>query len=194
MPVQKSKRSRWSNPWLIPAIILVIIAVGATAYVRHHDKSKSVSTTKIQTNNGVATPTTNVPGGSPSSTASGIGQSKGPSSGSSSSISSGVTPGAPIGNFVSNHRPNLSGSPSPNAETSNCTTTPGATCQIEFTMGSTTRSLAAQTTDASGNTAWYNWTLQSIGLTGGTWHVTAVAANGDKTVTAKDVNALVVSP
>jgi hypothetical protein len=91
----------------------------------------------------------------------------------------------PSGTFVSNHEPNLSGSPTPNQLQSTCSTTPGVTCQIFFTKDGVTKSLPAQKTDSGGATYW-TWKLQTIGLTEGSWKVTAKSTNGDQTVTSDD--------
>lgn len=91
----------------------------------------------------------------------------------------------PSGTFVSNHHPNLSGSPAPNQIQSVCTTTSGARCTIMFTRGDITKSLPAQMTDSEGTTYW-TWKLQDIGLTAGTWHVEAKATLGTQTKTASD--------
>lgn len=103
-----------------------------------------------------------------------------------------ITPSKPLGSFVSNHKPNLSGNPSPNLEVSACTTTAGAKCQITFTSNGTVKSLPKQTTDANGNTSW-SWKLQDIGLTTGTWTITAIASNGDLTASSTDVTPLQVN-
>ena len=108
-----------------------------------------------------------------------------------STISQGETPQAPSGTFVSNHRPHLSGQPTPNTETSTCTTTPGTTCKITFTNGGTIKELPAQKTDAYGNTHW-DWSLQSIGLTVGTWKVKAISTNGSLSASSTDSIDLVV--
>jgi len=100
---------------------------------------------------------------------------------------------APSGDFVSNHHPNLGGSPAPNQITSVCNTTPGASCQIIFTKDGVTKSLAAQTTDKGGATYWNNWKLQDIGLTTGSWHIQAKATLGSQTKTADDAMNLEVS-
>lgn len=102
---------------------------------------------------------------------------------------------APEGNFVSNHYPNLSGSPAPNKMQSSCTTTPGATCQIIFTNTSdgTVRSLPVQTTDRGGIAIW-DWNLKDIGITEGIWKVKAVAALEGQTKTADDALNLEVKP
>jgi hypothetical protein len=99
---------------------------------------------------------------------------------------------APTGVFVSDHHPNLSGSPAPNTMTSDCTTTPKATCQISFTMNGVTKSLPAQTTDAQGATYW-NWTLQKIGLSSGTWTIQATATLNGSSQSATDARDLVVA-
>ncbi len=115
------------------------------------------------------------------------GSQKGGSGGSSAVV---ITPS---GNFVSDHHPNLSGSPAPNTLTSVCNTTPGAACQISFTMDGVTKSLPSQTTDSGGSTYWTNWKLQDVGLTAGTWKVQATASLDGQTQTAYDAMDLVVS-
>lgn len=99
----------------------------------------------------------------------------------------------PSGSFVSNHHPNLGGSPAPNLESSVCTTTPGASCTISFTMGGTTKSLEARTADSNGAAFW-DWKLQDIGLTAGTWKIQAIASLNGQTKTASDALDLTVSP
>lgn len=98
----------------------------------------------------------------------------------------------PTGTFVSNHHPNLSGSPAPNTIASVCNTTPGANCKLVFTNGDTTKELSAQTADANGSVYW-NWKLQDIRLTSGTWKVQAVASLGGQTKKASDAMDLVVA-
>lgn len=100
---------------------------------------------------------------------------------------------APSGNFVSDHHPNLSGSPAPNTIESVCNTTPNATCQITFTNTSSglVKSLPTKTTDTNGATYW-DWKLQDIGLTQGTWKIEVIAKLGSQTKTASDAMNLVV--
>lgn len=102
---------------------------------------------------------------------------------------------APTGEFVSNHHPNLGGSPAPNTMTSVCTTTVGVSCKITFTNASTgaVKSLPSQTTDAGGSTYW-DWKLQDIGLTAGTWKVEAIASYGGQVKTTTDIMDLEVAP
>jgi len=98
----------------------------------------------------------------------------------------------PSGDFVSNHHPNLSGSPAPNALSSVCNSTPGASCQITFTMDGVVKSLPARTADSDGSVFW-DWKLQDIGLTVGSWNIQAIASLNGQTKTASDSLDLVVS-
>lgn len=68
---------------------------------------------------------------------------------------------------------------------STCNTTPGATCQIIFTNGGQTKSLDAEQTDSGGAVYW-SWTPSGIGLTPGTWHITAKAVLGSQTKTTSN--------
>jgi hypothetical protein len=99
----------------------------------------------------------------------------------------------PYGSFVSNHRPNLDGSPAPSTEQSLCTTTPGATCTINFTNGDVKKSLAAQKADSNGLVSW-TWDINQAGFTEGTWDITVTASLNGKSEQAKDNIALEVGP
>jgi flagellar hook assembly protein FlgD len=93
---------------------------------------------------------------------------------------------APSGNFVSNHKPGQNGSPT--SEQSVCDTTPGATCFIQFTRDSTVKILAPQVAGSDG-TAFWEWDAKdasSIGLTPGSWNVSAVASLNGQTKTSND--------
>lgn len=98
----------------------------------------------------------------------------------------------PSGNFVSNHRPNLSNTPAPNTISSVCTTTPGAVCTIHFTQNGTVRSLEARTADKGGSAYW-DWKIQDLGLTIGVWKITAVSTLSGQTKTTMDSIDLEVS-
>lgn len=178
---------------LFTTLVILLVAGGGFAWWH-----KSHSTVKvIQTNNhGQAVANPNVPGKEDNGqdTGTGAGASKDSASNEPApSPTSSVQPAKPTGQFISNHHPSLSGKNGiPNTETSTCSTTPGVDCQIRFTSGSVTKSLSAQKTDGNGNVIW-NWKLQDIGLTVGTWKVTAVAINGGKAASAQDALQLVVS-
>ncbi|MGA3150562.1 MAG: hypothetical protein ABSD10_03055 [Candidatus Saccharimonadales bacterium] len=112
---------------------------------------------------------------------------------SPSSNTSNVELAAPYGTLVSNHRPNLGGSPAPSQEQSVCNTTVGATCYIEFTQGSTVKKLDAQTVDSTGTAIW-TWDVSQAGFSQGTWQITAVATLGGQTKTTADPTPLEVLP
>lgn len=97
----------------------------------------------------------------------------------------------PTGTFVSNHHVSLSDSSQLNVQ-SDCTTTPGITCKITFTNGSVTKSLTAKTTDAGG-AAYWSWNVKDLGLTVGSWQVSAVAATGSQTQTSTDAMRLEIT-
>lgn len=101
---------------------------------------------------------------------------------------------APFGSFVSNHYPNLSGSPAPSEEQSSCNTTPGAKCTITFTNDSgIVKTLPEQTTDSSGLAFW-SWDVNKAGFTEGTWHIKATASLNGQSASSKDSLDLKVGP
>lgn len=189
------KIKRYSKFWLILGSALIIIIVGVVTYLYMRNSS---STTGQPNSSGIYNPNTN----NPTSSVPASNTNKDPSGGgvattkegsnSAPSIDASTQPSAPTGTFVSNHRPNLSGKPAPSSETSTCTTTPGAQCKISFSMNGIVKSLPTQQTDGNGNTSW-TWTLQDIGLTTGSWKISATAINGTKTANATDQLDLVVA-
>lgn len=191
----KHKNSK-KKPLIILGCILAILIVGVAGYFFLIHQNKSINPTTTKTQNGQkAISDPNVPGrttkpGDNSGNSQPINKEGGSGA---SDLSSDIQPVSPTGQFASNHRPNLSGQPTPNAMSSVCTTTPGAHCKLQFQMGGITKELPAQPTDASGSVQW-NWTLQDIGLTQGTWTITAVATNGSKSATAVDPIKLEVRP
>lgn len=105
----------------------------------------------------------------------------------------GATLTEPYGSFVSNHKPNLSGSPAPSQELSTCSTTPGAKCYIQFTKDGVVKTLPAQTVGSDGSTSW-TWDVKEAGLTVGNWEITAIATLSDQTKSTKDDLSLEVRP
>jgi hypothetical protein len=97
---------------------------------------------------------------------------------------------APFGTFVSNHKPGQDGSPS--TEQSVCNTTPGATCDIQFTNAAgVTKSLGAEVADSNG-TAYWSWNINGGTLAPGSWQITAVAKSNGQTKTTPDPTPLEV--
>jgi hypothetical protein len=177
-----------SKRLLVVAILLVVVFVMAgleLAGVTHifHKKTQLVVS-------GSSFNTKGEPKSTKSSTQVNSSGSGTPSSSKSTGTSAVLI--TPSGSFVSNHHPNLGGSPAPNLESSVCATTPGATCTISFTMGGTTKSLEARTADSNGAAFW-DWKLQDIGLTAGTWKIQAAASLNGQTRTASDAMDLTVA-
>ncbi len=162
-------------------IISVIVLVAAIAYVVYAKMNTAWPFTKDTQNTTLGGSDTNKP---PKNT-NDNNPSKDPDDKITPAIDATTAPDKPVGTFVSNHHPNLSGNPAPNQMSSTCTTTPGAECQIRFTKGDIVKNLPVKTTSSNGTANW-NWKLQDINLSAGDWRVTAIASNGDKTVEASD--------
>ncbi len=175
-------------------LVVLLILLICSSYAMWRLRSTKTTTT-VQNNRGTSTPTSHVPGGTDNNPTTGSGASKDEGDNQPGTPpATNVQPRTPTGQFVSNHLPNLSGKPYSNHENSVCTTTPGVLCEIRFTLGSTVKALPPQRTNENGDATWPDWTLQSIGLTEGSWRITAVAANGSKTATAEDVTNMEVKP
>jgi hypothetical protein len=176
-----SSRMRLILMFLCTIALALVIGILGWHYIL---QPRSYPTQK--TSYGTVTANPNVPGGSQTEqTASGSDGAK-ETSGGTASLSTTVTPEQPTGQFVSNHMPSLSGQEQLRTETSSCTTTPGATCQIRFRRGSVVKSLPAKIAGSDGTALWNSWDIAAIGLTAGTWEITAVAANGLHAVTTRD--------
>lgn len=176
---------------------LIVIAGVIAFFIYRSSANKKPATTASQLTKGEKTTDSNKSSGNSSSngsSTSGLGsQTSDDKNETSNQPSANATLIAPTGTFVSNHRPNLGGSPAPNEEQSTCNTTPGATCQISFTYNGVTKSLPAQTADSGGATYW-TWDLQDIGLTEGSWQIQATARLNGKTLTGSDALKLEVQP
>jgi cytoskeletal protein RodZ len=129
----------------------------------------------------------------PSDTPSAVSDKSGSSSSNTSQPAAGLTLLAPSGTFVSNHHPNLGGSPAPTAEQSVCNTTQGASCYIKFTKGDITKTLASQVVDNTGSTYW-SWDVKASGFTEGSWQITAIASLNSQTKSTADSQALTIQP
>jgi len=94
------------------------------------------------------------------------------SSSSTSNVDTGIPLVAPYGALVSNHKPGKNGSNT--IEESECITTPGATCSMQFTQNGVIKTLDSEKTDSTGTAIW-TWDVNKAGLTKGNWQVTAIA-------------------
>lgn len=193
--MQRNRRTRLLKPAIIIAAVLIaLLAVAELTGTTHLFNRTSVKTyPKTPTTGGASV---NSDKGEPRSSTS-------PKSGtqtqttqpdnikSPTTAPNSETLVTPTGNFVSNHKPSLSASPGPH-ETSVCTAAPGAICTISFSDGSTTKSLRSETTDAGGSAYW-DWSVQDIDLTAGSWKITATATLNGQTKSATDPLELKVS-
>lgn len=165
------------------SLLVIVVLTGLAFYINRSDAPTPISTKQpsITSNKGSQSSADQVT--SPTNQASEQTNNKYPTSGTNTSSARVI---APSGTFVNNHTPGMSDS-----MLSICSTTPAISCQIRFTKNGTTRSLAVQTTDETGNTVW-SWTPKSIGLTTGTWQITVTASAGSKSETVNDPIALEV--
>jgi hypothetical protein len=182
-----------SKIWRLPKTILLvaILLVAAIVYTflaNRPNHGSGVIPTTAPTKAPVATPIKEQ-AAEPSNSE----KNSSSSGNSTTSPTAGAILEAPSGTFVSNHHPNLSGSPAPSQEQSVCNTTPGATCYIKFTNGSIVKTLAVETIDANG-AAYWSWDVNKAGFTAGDWQITAVASLNGQTKTASDSLTLQVQP
>lgn len=170
--------------YMIAAVVVALLVVGLLLYWHHHSQKAVVLTTSQKgetstTDNAkspdVYNPTPDVPGGSTGGT-------------------NGTPPStnlpAPSGTFISAHHVTLSSAPLLN---STCNTVVGATCEIQFSKDGVTKSLTAKASDKDGTVSW-DWKLQDIGLTQGTWQIEAIATLNGQIQTAQDTLNLEVQP
>ncbi len=153
--------------------IIVFIAIVGFVVIRYLDNKASSannkqSTTSLQSKLEPSSNGNNLATNKPSSTSS-------------------TTPATliyPTGSFVSNHNPVLN-NPNLDSEQSTCNTTPGASCNIFFSNGSTSYSLGSKIVGSDGTANW-SWTPQTVGLTAGSWKITATATLNNKSLSASD--------
>lgn len=188
------KRQRtYKKPFLVTLAVIILLCgtIGALEFTNttHLFHKQATSTT------GAATPTI---GGGSTNNSKGETQPTQQSSNSGSADNSGddknISGGSngsglllPTGNFVSAHRASLS-----TRMASICNTTPGASCKITFIKDGVTKSLAGKTVGSDGSAYWTDWSLSSIGVTTGTWHIRAVATLNGQTKSADDALVLEV--
>lgn len=190
MPYRKPARKTSLSKRLVMGVVLLLlvclVAILELTNVTHIFHKKTVVVVSGSSFNTKGEPKSTKPV-TQNGSASGVSNNTG-----SKSTGSSLALVAPSGDFISNHHPNLSGSPAPNTMSSVCNSSPGASCQIIFTQDGVVKSLPVKTTDSNG-TAYWNWQLQDIGLTSGSWSIQASASLSGQTKTASDVMDLVVS-
>jgi hypothetical protein len=200
MPVNKKKKRYIRSPYIFLELLIIAVVAFVILYkVTDHfgNKTKPISASAYTKGIIYVKPNKSSDSSSNSNGSSTSGSQSSANNNTSASSGSNTTTAVlqtPTGDFVSDHHPNLSGSPAPNTMASTCTTTPGASCIIQFTNTSTgtVKSLNTQITDAGGSAYW-NYTLQGEGLTAGTWKVAATASLNGNTLSAQDAMDLTVS-
>lgn len=98
----------------------------------------------------------------------------------------------PSGSFVSSYSISFSKSKGDNIE-SLCNTTPGATCTIQLKKDGVIRTLGPTTANERGNATW-NWTLQELNVTPGSWQIVVTAKLDNQTKSVTNLQNLEVSP
>jgi hypothetical protein len=178
-PTSKPSRRPSKIVWALIGLAVIIGVVVAIVLLQHKPSRPAGNVKELKPSSGSssagATPTNNNT------------SSKDQNPAGSTAQPSSTPPRAPSGNFVSNHKAGPLAQ-----ELSLCTTTPGATCSITFTNGSTTKTLEKKQTDNSGGAFW-NWTPQSLGLAAGSWQVTAAATLNNQSVTTPDPKPLEIT-
>lgn len=173
--------------FVLGAVLLVLVVFAGWMVHRHKSSYiPTISSGSAHSSSGAAGSNSKAS----SSTASAGTSNKSPQSTTNNNSSqTQVTLLAPSGNFVSNHSPGQNGSPS--QETSVCNTSPGASCYISFTQGNIVKQLAPKTADANGSVYW-DWDINSAGLSSGSWRVQAKASLNGQTKTTSDSMPLVI--
>lgn len=187
MAYKSMKMTIWQRVAVV-AIAILIIGGAVFYFTSHKSSSKTTSTTpgtNFTTNSKTGNQSTKGEAPTPiqpTPSSKGIGSETG-GNGTSS-----AAPTTPTGNFVNTHQPSLT-----TQMFSSCVTTVGATCQVTFTNTSTGAvvpvSSQPQLVDSSGSAYW-SWTPKQIGLTAGTWKITATATLNNQTQTASDATNL----
>lgn len=186
-PVKKKNLIKNKVFWLIVAVIVILLVGGGIAYKHYRDKKNNSNTPVIPRPTTDKTKNSNTPAATTTpadnSTNSKNNNNSTPAENTPSTMAN-IPVTKPYGSFISNHKPGQNGSPV-DEEASTCSTAAGITCSINFTKDGVTKSLPAKTTDSAG-TAYWQWSIKSIGLTTGNWTVTAVATNGQQTESTTD--------
>lgn len=174
---------------LVTAAAVVLAGAAVTVYLVNKHNQKPAATASQNTKGEPAATPVPAPRGNSSSTSdnSTSGASQPGDNKSNSDSDSQVTLASPTGDFVSAHHIKLDSQIS-----SVCNTTTAASCTIKFESNGVTKSLKLQTADRGGSTYW-DWKAKDIGLTPGTWQISAVATLGSQMKTTADATTLEVS-
>ena len=167
--------------FLIIIVILVLLGSGCFLWYKSAHNTSSIKTVNVPTNSKSNKST--VGGGTSTSPSNSSGSASTTQNNTPINQPTGTPPQSPSGEFVSNHNPGANGSP--NTEESVCNVQPGVSCVISFTQGNVTKSLNPQVAGSSDSVSW-SWSPSSIGLTSGSWKVTATASFDGYSSTTQD--------
>ena len=170
----KSKKMLWYAlaVLLLASVVMAVLELTNTTHFFHAQKPKPVGTT-----------------GGPNTKGGGITQQPSPQPGTGKVVTPSPSPTpspssapliAPWGTFA-----NIYNAKPTDQMESTCNTTSGATCQLIFTNGGTTKYLNAEVADSGGAVYW-SWKPADVGLTPGTWHLTFKAVLGSQTKTTSN--------
>jgi hypothetical protein len=196
----RSLRQRNRRIPLLAMVLLVLIAGAIAALLIYNKPQKTVSTTLVNNAASKAAPAANTNSPAPNTVVTSptpTPTSDVPGGMTGSSDTSTATLSAPTGTFVSNHGSADQPVEPTTGEASNCITTPGASCSIQFTQNGVNKSLTAAAAndnakDDQNGTASWSWTPASVGLTTGSWTVTAIATLNGQTKSTQDPTQLTV--
>jgi hypothetical protein len=176
---------------------LAVLAVGAAAYVRttrSSDKTASATTVtpnKSETQASLLDKGDNSPGKGAVDTSTTPGSGNASSTGTTTAQSdpkyNSSTLAAPTQTFNKSHTPvslsqTDSNQPDYPSLDSTCMTVATATCEIHATLSGTAKTVAGPTTVTDASTGVdLPWNAKTVGLTPGTWTITAVAKLGTQT-------------
>jgi hypothetical protein len=180
--MNRVKRTK-SYRWPIIILIIIFITIGSILIYRTHKNNTTKKVANISTASH-STPTTKQDTGTLST----------PIVSQPVQSSPTAPPESPSGSFVSSYQITQNGQ-----ETSYCNSTPGANCIITFTSNGVSKSLASTAVATSGKNdqvafASWTWHPSDIGLTPGSWGVSATATLNGQSVTTQSTYQLVVSP
>ncbi len=200
MPIKKTapRKNRFKKVYGLIATLAVVVVVLIVLELTHtihlfHSQAVSGNIPTISTSSSKSTSSPS-PSKRTSSNTSTTGSSTKDNTPPTASGTSSLPLVSPFGSFVSDHHPNLGGTPAPSSEQSVCNTTPGASCTITFTNSSAVvKSLTAQTANNNGSVYW-TWDVKTAGFTVGNWQIKAMATLNGQSQSASDPTDLTVEP
>ena len=175
--LKNTQKKKNNYKWLILVLLVIVLISLVYFLVSRSSKNSSQNNTVTQTSQKSSISNNNQNSSSKSTITS-----------SQTNSSTTTVLIAPSGLFVSNH---IQDNNSSSNIQSICLTTPGANCNISFTMGNTTISLGVKTADKNGYVSW-QWNTKDQNISSGTWQIKATTTlNGQTKITVDQSNLMV---